>query len=74
MTDMATQTQPQQETADVQGRVGLEAQGLKPNGEVHWNLVASVLIQNAARRAEGDFAEMGPFRAVTSPHAQASAE
>ena len=65
---MATQTQPQQEAADLQGRVGLEAQGLKPNGEVHWNLVAPVLIQNAARRVEGDFAEMGPFRAVTSPH------
>jgi phosphoenolpyruvate carboxykinase (ATP) len=68
MTDMATQTQPQQESVDLQGRVGLEAQGLSPNGEVHWNLVAPVLIQNAARRSEGDFAEMGPFRAVTSPH------
>jgi phosphoenolpyruvate carboxykinase (ATP) len=69
MTDMATQTQPQQEAAaDLQGRVGLEAQGLAPNGEVHWNLVAAALIQNAARRSEGDFAEMGPFRAITSPH------
>ena len=65
---MATQTQPQQEAADLQGRVGLEAQGLAPNGEVHWNYVAPVLIQWAARRAEGDFAEMGPFVAVTSPH------
>jgi phosphoenolpyruvate carboxykinase (ATP) len=26
------------------------------------------LIQNAARRGEGDFAEMGPFVSVTSPH------
>jgi phosphoenolpyruvate carboxykinase (ATP) len=65
---MATQTQPQQEAAEPQGRVGLEAQGLEPNGEVHWNLVAPVLIQNAARRSEGDFAEMGPFVAITSPH------
>src|SRR5947199_360552 len=65
---MATQTQPQQEAADLPGRVGLEAQGLLPNGEVHWNHVAPVLIQNAARRGEGDFAEMGPFVAVTSPH------
>ena len=66
---MATQTQPQQqEAADLQGRVGLEAQGLSPNGEVHWNLVGAVLIQNAARRGEGDFAEMGPFVAITSPH------
>ena len=68
MSDMATQTQPQQEAADLQGRVGLEAQGLQPNGDVHWNLVAAVLIQNAARRNEGDFAEMGPFVAITSPH------
>ena len=68
MSHMATQTQPQQEAADLQGRVGLEAQGLKPNGEVHWNLVAPVLIQHAARRSEGDFAEMGPFVAITSPH------
>jgi len=68
MTQTATQTQPQQEAAEIQGRVGLEAQGLKPNGEVHWNLVAAVLIQNAARRGEGDFAEMGPFVAITSPH------
>ena len=65
---MATQTQPQQEAADLQGRVGLEAQGLKPNGEDHWNLLAPVLIQCAARRGEGDFAEMGPFVAITSPH------
>jgi phosphoenolpyruvate carboxykinase (ATP) len=35
---------------------------------VHWNLVAAVLVQNAARRSEGDFAEMGPFVAITSPH------
>jgi phosphoenolpyruvate carboxykinase (ATP) len=68
MSHMATQTQPQQEAADLQGRVGLEAQGLQPNGDVHWNLVAAVLIQNAARRSEGDFAEMGPFVAITSPH------
>ena len=68
MSHMATQTQPQQEAADLQGRVGLAAQGLKPNGDVHWNLVAPVLIQHAARRSEGDFADMGPFVAITSPH------
>jgi len=68
MTHMATQAQPQQDATEVPGRVGLEAQGLKPNGDVHWNLVAAVLIQNAARRGEGDFAEMGPFVSITSPH------
>src|SRR5438067_2602469 len=68
MSHMATQTQPQQEAADLQGRVGLAAQGLKPNGDAHWNLVAPVLIQHAARRSEGDFADIGPFVAITSPH------
>src|ERR671926_503501 len=65
---MATQTQPHQEAAEVQGKVGLERQGLEPRGEVHWNLIAPVLIQNAGRRGEGDFAEMGPFVAITAPH------
>ncbi|MEO7085752.1 MAG: phosphoenolpyruvate carboxykinase (ATP) [Gemmatimonadaceae bacterium] len=64
---MATQTQPQDD-AGLQGRVGLSAQGLAPTGEVHWNLTAPVLIQAAVRRGEGQFAEMGPFCAVTAPH------
>jgi hypothetical protein len=62
---MATQTQPHQSVTELQGKVGLEAQGLDPSGEVHWNLVAPVLFQTAARREEGDFADMGPFVAVT---------
>ncbi len=64
---MATQTTPQDDRG-LQGKVGLEAQGLKPKGEVHWNLVAPVLIEQAVRRGEGRFAEMGPFCAVTAPH------
>ena len=47
---------------------GLEAQGISPAGEVHWNLTAPVLIQAAIRRDEGQLADMGPFCAVTSPH------
>jgi len=47
---------------------GLEAQGISPAGEVHWNLTAPVLIQAAIRRDEGRLADMGPFCAVTSPH------
>lgn len=47
---------------------GLQAQGLSPSGQVHWNLVAPVLIQTAIRRDEGQLADMGPFAAVTSPH------
>jgi phosphoenolpyruvate carboxykinase (ATP) len=64
---MATQTKPQDD-AGLQGRVGLSAQGLAPTGEVHWNLTAPALIQAAARRGEGQFAEMGPYCAVTAPH------
>src|SRR5690349_4616290 len=64
---MAIQTKPQDD-AGLQGRVGLGAQGLAPKGEVHWNLTATVLIENAVRRGEGQFADMGPFCAVTAPH------
>jgi phosphoenolpyruvate carboxykinase (ATP) len=64
---MATQTQPRDD-AGIQGKVGLEAQGLDPKGDVHWNLVAPVLIQNAVRRSEGQLADMGPFCAITTPH------
>src|SRR4051794_26119415 len=64
---MATRTQPQDD-AGIAGKVGLEGQGLKPSGQVHWNLVAPVLIQSAIRREEGQLADMGPFCAVTAPH------
>jgi phosphoenolpyruvate carboxykinase (ATP) len=64
---MATQTQPQDD-AGLQGKQGLSAQGLKPSGEVHWNLMAPVLIETAVRRGEGEIADMGPFVAVTAPH------
>ncbi len=46
----------------------LSKQGLSPRGEVHWNLIAPELFQAAARRNEGEFADMGPFVAVTTPH------
>ena len=64
---MATQTTPQDD-AGFQGKVGLEAQGLNPKGEVHWNLLAPSLIQDAIRRGEGQLADMGPFCSVTTPH------
>ncbi len=62
---MATQTTPQTATG---GHGGLSGQGLSPSGDVHWNLIAPELIQNAIRRNEGRLADMGPFCAVTSPH------
>ena len=64
---MATGTKPQDDTG-LQGKVGLAAQGLAPKGEVHWNLVAPALIQDAIRRGEGQLADMGPFCSVTAPH------
>ena len=65
---MATETKPNAEVAERQSKKGLENQGLTPKGQVHWNLVAPELALHAARRAEGVFADMGPFAAVTSPH------
>ena len=65
---MATQTKPAAEAAERKGKHGLERQGLKPSGGVHWNLVAPELIQAAVARGEGELADMGPFVAVTSPH------
>jgi phosphoenolpyruvate carboxykinase (ATP) len=35
---------------------------------VHWNLIAPELFKDAARRDEGEFADMGPFVAITAPH------
>ena len=64
---MATQTTPQDD-AGLKGKKGLEAQGLSPKGEVHWNLIGPELIEHAVRRGEGRFAEMGPFTAITAPH------
>jgi phosphoenolpyruvate carboxykinase (ATP) len=63
---MATQTKPVSRAPDSTN--GLEHQGLRPSGQVHWNLVAPELMLAAARRGEGEFADMGPFVAVTAPH------
>jgi len=65
---MATEARPQRTSAARESSVGLGAQGLSPRGEVLWNLIAPELFQSAARRGEGEFADMGPFVAVTSPH------
>lgn len=65
---MATETRPERPHAARESSVGLSKQGLDPSGEVHWNLIAPELMAAAARRSEGEFAEMGPFVARTSPH------
>ncbi len=65
---MATEIRPQRQTEASDSSTDLSTQGLEPRGEVHWNLIAPELFQAAARRGEGEFADMGPFVAVTTPH------
>jgi len=65
---MATEMKPQRTSVARESSIGLSRQGLVPRGEVHWNLIAPELFKAAARRQEGEFAEMGPFVAVTTPH------
>ena len=65
---MATETRPEQTSAPRESSIGLSKQGLAPRGDVHWNLIAPELFKAAARRDEGEFAEMGPFVAITTPH------
>ena len=65
---MAIEIEPQRTSVARESSIGLSKQGLDPRGEVHWNLIAPELFQAAVRRGEGEFAEMGPFVAVTTPH------
>jgi phosphoenolpyruvate carboxykinase (ATP) len=59
---------PQRTEAARESSIGLARQGLSPRGEVHWNLVVPELFKAAARRDEGEFADAGPFVAITTPH------
>src|SRR3982074_1338174 len=65
---MATEIRPQRTSVARESSIGLGRQGLTPRGEVHWNLIAPELFKSAARRDEGEFADMGPFVAITAPH------
>ena len=65
---MATEIRPQRNSVARENGNDLDKQGLSPRGRVHWNLIAPELFQAAARREEGEFADMGPFVAVTTPH------
>ena len=65
---MGTEIRPRHKTMARESSNDLSKQGLSPRGEVHWNLIAPELFQAAARRNEGEFADMGPFVAVTAPH------
>ena len=46
----------------------LDAQGLRPAGTVHWNLLVPQLVEHAVRLGEGQLAEMGSLATVTAPH------
>ena len=46
----------------------LDAQGLRPAGTVHWNLLVPQLVEHAVRLCEGELAEMGSLATVTAPH------
>jgi phosphoenolpyruvate carboxykinase (ATP) len=65
---VAIETKPERVAPARESTVGLKKQGIDPAGTVHWNLIAPELMLAAARRNEGEFAEMGPFVARTSPH------
>jgi len=65
---MATEIRPQRNSMARENGNDLSKQGLSPRGRVHWNLIAPELFQAAARREEGEFADMGPFVAITTPH------
>lgn len=65
---MATEMKPRRSAVAREKSPGLGGQGLAPRGKVRWNLIAPELFEAAARRGEGEFAEMGPFVAITSPH------
>jgi phosphoenolpyruvate carboxykinase (ATP) len=65
---MATEIRPRRASESRDSGSGLSKQGLSPRGDVHWNLIAPELFKAAARRDEGEFADMGPFVGVTTPH------
>jgi len=60
---MATQTG----RPELDGKT-LDAQGLRPAGQIHSNQVQTVLLEEAVRRGEGALADNGPFTAITAPH------
>jgi phosphoenolpyruvate carboxykinase (ATP) len=65
---VTTETRRERSPPRRESFIGLSRQGLDPHGDIHWNLIAPELMEAAARRNEGEFAEMGPFVARTAPH------
>ncbi|MEX0979786.1 MAG: phosphoenolpyruvate carboxykinase (ATP) [Gemmatimonadota bacterium] len=49
-------------------RTGLDAHGLAPTRDVHWNLSPALVYEQTLARGEGRLAHMGALAAVTAPH------
>ncbi len=54
--------------ATIAGTNDLTRQGLRPRGQVHWNLPPAMLVEQAIRRGEGALTAQGAFVGLTSPH------
>ncbi len=65
---MTTRTIEQSVAATGHGGYGLENHGLKPAGEVHWNLSPARLYEESLRRGDGQIVHMGAIATVTAPH------
>ena len=55
------------------GRVGLDAHGLRSAGEVFWNLSSAQLYEHAIRNGEGGVCKDGPLVVLTGQHTGRSA-
>jgi phosphoenolpyruvate carboxykinase (ATP) len=53
---------------------GLEAQGIKTNAEIFWNLTTAPLVEQAVSRGEGLLAKDGPIVVKTGRHTGRSAQ
>jgi phosphoenolpyruvate carboxykinase (ATP) len=55
-------------SAGHRARTGLDAHGLAPTRDVHWNLSPALVYEQTLARGEGRLAHMGALAAVTAPH------
>ncbi|MFC7537039.1 phosphoenolpyruvate carboxykinase [Sphingomonas sp. GCM10030256] len=53
---------------------GLEAQGIRTDAELHWNLTTAPLVEEALKRGEGLLAKDGPIVVSTGRHTGRSAQ
>ena len=53
---------------------GLDAQGIRTDAELHWNLTTAPLVEQAVSRGEGMLAKDGPIVVKTGRHTGRSAQ